>query len=463
MTFAPPAGILNFMFKRSPTWLLTLALAAAAVAAFACDTPVYRYAMYRWQPAPYEVYCFSRGELSAEAKELEAKAQRLASAVKLGTNVSFVTVDLEKDPELKTVPPEIAALFKQAEAKDRETFLVISPLGRQVFRGSLNAATFEEMIDSPARRKIGEQLARGHASVFLLLANSDKEAGEKAEGLLAEIAADVRSGKLELYVAPENSEAKGDRPEEAAEPGERLPVPRAGGKKKSDDAAKPAAASDAKPAAEISVIVVRRDDPKEAWLVRQLLAVEPDLPGRDQPMIFPCFGRARVMPPLIGKGISRKNLEEALHYVTGACVCTVRDQNPGIDLLTRFDWGTAAEKMAARHSSEEGARFALRDLQLFSEPGQVEAPAKSEEGPATKELPGVDMPIASDAQPMADIPPRATDSKGDSKEPETQPGAIVAPTPTTPTRDLLLWLGGGLVAAILIVGGATWWLLRGHS
>jgi len=455
------------MLKRSTIlafaaiWLLGFGHAALA-----CDTPVYRYAMYRWMPAPYEIYCFHRGPLSADAVALGEKVRGFGADVKQGTNVVYVPVDLAQDPELKTLPPDVASLWKKGDAKDEAkegaTYLVVSPQGRAIYRGALSAEAFAEMVDSPTRRKIGEQLAKGHAGVFILLANGDAAAREKAEKLLAEVGADVRSGKIDLYVAPQNGGQVSERPDGAAErPGDLLPVPRGGKKGDEKPAAEKKEGADKKASlADISVVVVRRDDPKEQWLVRQLLAVESDLAELDQPMIFTSFGRGRVMPPLVGKGIRRDNLEEALHYVTGACVCTVRDQNPGFDLLTRFDWTTAAEKMAALHGSEEGARFALRDLQLFPESPASESPAaKPEEkkGPAEKAV----SPEEKKGEPAN--PLKASDVVPPEPDVIPNPSATKPAPPTSTTSELLLWLGGGLAVAIVAVAIATWWLLRGAA
>ena len=35
-----------------------------------CDTPVYRYAMYRWDPAPYEIYYFHSEAIAEPAAAL---------------------------------------------------------------------------------------------------------------------------------------------------------------------------------------------------------------------------------------------------------------------------------------------------------------------------------------------------------------------------------------------------------
>ena len=64
-------------------------------------------------------------------------------------------------------------------------------------------------------------------------------------------------------------------------------------------------------------------------------------------MIFAVFGRGRALPPFVGKGITRDNLLECVYFLTGTCSCTVKDQNPGMDLLFASDWWSVAEKLAS--------------------------------------------------------------------------------------------------------------------
>ena len=64
---------------------------------------------------------------------------------------------------------------------------------------------------------------------------------------------------------------------------------------------------------------------------------------KDKPMFFPVFGKGRALEPLIGEGIDEDNVLDYCSYITGACSCEVKKQNPGIDLLTRLDWIAAME------------------------------------------------------------------------------------------------------------------------
>ena len=86
------------------------------------------------------------------------------------------------------------------------------------------------------------------------------------------------------------------------------------------------------------VIDIRRNDPAEAFLKRLLLATESDLTTLKEPMTFPVFGRGRALYAIVGRGINREVLIEACVFITGACSCQVKAQNPGVDLLLRAGW-----------------------------------------------------------------------------------------------------------------------------
>jgi hypothetical protein len=55
-------------------------------------------------------------------------------------------------------------------------------------------------------------------------------------------------------------------------------------------------------------------------------------------MVFPVFGRGRALFPLVGAGITPKNIRDAAEFLAGPCSCEVKEQNPGFDLLLKADW-----------------------------------------------------------------------------------------------------------------------------
>jgi hypothetical protein len=98
---------------------------------------------------------------------------------------------------------------------------------------------------------------------------------------------------------------------------------------------------------DIGLLKVAQKDQTEKWLVRSLMTVEPDLDEyAEETMVFAIFGRGLALPPCLGEGINEQNLVGDLRFLSGPCSCTIKYQNPGVDLLLAWDWNTTADKMA---------------------------------------------------------------------------------------------------------------------
>jgi cobalamin biosynthesis Mg chelatase CobN len=60
-------------------------------------------------------------------------------------------------------------------------------------------------------------------------------------------------------------------------------------------------------------------------------------------MVFPVFGRARALYALVGQGINADMIKEAAVFLTEGCQCTVKAENPGVDLLVPVRWDDVIE------------------------------------------------------------------------------------------------------------------------
>ncbi len=322
----------HFLFGLLGVFCLNLGFQSDVAA---CDTPVYRYAMYRWEPTPYEVYFFHDKEPGDEHVKTHKALQKAIDGETVRTNVVLLPVDLNEDKDLVGVPPDVKEAWLAQKEKSTPSYMVVSPQGLKIYSGALVDKDISALIDSPLRKATANHLAEGKAAVFLLLASGDKDADSKAEAELKKLVADVASGKLNLYGGPEDL------------------FPPEKDLKKENANEKDGDGKDA--SHEIAYVKVSPEDMNEQWLVRQLMSVEDDLGDFvGQPMVFAVYGRGRALPPFINKGITRDNLVECVEFVTSACSCTVKEQNPGVDLLTSYDWEAAAEKVAERFGAEEG-------------------------------------------------------------------------------------------------------------
>src|SRR5688572_11158951 len=91
-----PNGTRPSPLSRVALVLLAVGLTAAPLQA--CSIPVFRYALEHWQPSPYEVILFHRGELPAVTRAALKEWDVSAAA-----NVTLTTVDVAGplDPELR--------------------------------------------------------------------------------------------------------------------------------------------------------------------------------------------------------------------------------------------------------------------------------------------------------------------------------------------------------------------------
>jgi hypothetical protein len=159
--------------------------------------------------------------------------------------------------------------------------------------------------DSPARQEISNRLIAGDSVVWVLLTSGDARADDAAYGLLSSRLAELRT-TLRL---PEIAEA---------DFGDLSVVP---------DALRMS----------FSVLRIARDDPRESQFITMLLHAGGGT-AADRALAIPIFGRGRAFDALGGEQLNHQTIEDACRFLTGACQCTVKAQNPGLDLLMAVDW-----------------------------------------------------------------------------------------------------------------------------
>jgi hypothetical protein len=241
----------------------------------ACDTPVYRYALESWPADSYRAAVVHRGPLAAETQLLVDHLTERAGAANLSVQV------INLDQPQGEVPEQVRGLDVSAGPRLVVHYPTATRIDAEAWSAALSPGAVDILLDSPVRRQAVAHLRAGE-TVWLLLESGTKEADEAAAKMV-----------------------EASRPE-------------------------------APPSA---LLRVRRDDPAEAVLVRMLLGIEPGLAELSQPMVFPVFGRGRVLYALVGAGITAENVRKAAAFLGGDCSCTVKRDNPGTDLLLTADWG----------------------------------------------------------------------------------------------------------------------------
>jgi hypothetical protein len=178
-----------------------------------------------------------------------------------------------------------------------------------------------------------------------------------------------------------------------------------------------------------------------------------------EPMLFAIYGRGRVMPPGIGKEVTAETLSGLLRFLGDRCSCTIKDQNPGLDLLMRWDWEGTAEKFAA----EEEARSRPPLYAEMPADGQAPPPAEGDDvSPSTQPAPAADATTA-----LASPPPTAKETPA-AVEPSTSAPAAAAnqaPADDVSQHDGFAarqrWqLGLGLAGVAVLVMAVGFMLIR---
>jgi hypothetical protein len=269
---------------------------------------VFRFALERWRADAYRVVVFHKGPLTDAEQELvkplmEQQDHQIS-------NMIVRTVDIDELESASGEEAQADKAFLANVTSPQYPFIAVQypphlRIDRPVWMGALEREAVARLIDSPARKELVRRLTAGQTAVWILL-----ESGQKAQDEPVAEMLDREIKKLE----------------ESLELPELTPSP--------DDALEIQLPLEVK----FSVLRVAKDDPAEAALVAMLIGAEPDLAERTDPMVFPVFGRGRALLPLIGAGISERNIHEASEFLAGPCSCEVKEQNPGFDLLLAAEW-----------------------------------------------------------------------------------------------------------------------------
>ena len=275
--------------------------------------------------------------------------------------------------------------------------------------------------------------------MLLLLGGKDDAETARARQVAEQLVAGLDSGKVSLLSTP---------PGEASEDGKPGPAP-----------------------PRVGLQVVDRDSATEQWLIKTLFAVEDGLEELDKPMIFPIFGRGRVLPPYIGAGITQELLVECLEFITGPCSCTVKEQNRGMDLLLAYNWDAAADKLAEQFGAEEGNESVIGAEDFFPEliipsGDPVTDNQASLDSNTSSDTAVAEAPVIAASTESAQVAAVSATSTAATNLPADPPQPTAASTqPPTESDELatgnMLWtVGGGLGIALFTLFVATFVVLR---
>jgi hypothetical protein len=266
----------------------------------ACSVPVFRYAIERWQPSPYDVFIFHRGPMTDDQKKAVGQFERLAQAA----NVEIAAVDLngpgQSEPKAlwekfggKNPLPWVIARFPDSTGKTPPAW-----------SGPLEVEKLTRLVDSPLRQEIVKRLFRGDTAVFIVLESGQEQADTDALKLI-----ETELPKIQKRV--------------------QLPAPTKEG---------PQVKSELPVEVSLSHLRLSRKNADEAALIGLLMGCEGGLDKVKGPIVFAVFGRGRALTALHGKNLKASELETVAQFLCGACSCQVKELNPGMDLLFCCRW-----------------------------------------------------------------------------------------------------------------------------
>jgi len=282
---------------------LTCLVAASAVAS-ACDVPVFRYALERWTPDPYEVLVFHRGPLPAARQACLDRLTRSTADTGGNANLVVRTVDLSGD-----VPASFHALWTREKSAAPPWMVLVYPRShigrRRVWSGPLDDTSVAAILDSPVRTEMADRIVGGQTAVWVLIEGGDKAKDDAAEAML----------RKELALMPGRLSLPPELAEEVPHLASHLRI-------------------------EFSVLRIRLKDPAEQVLTAMFLRSEGDLQTTyaGEPVVFPVYGRGRTLCALVGQGIRPGTILMGCRFLVGRCACEFKDENPGVDLLMNYPW-----------------------------------------------------------------------------------------------------------------------------
>jgi hypothetical protein len=282
--------------------VLSAVLLSAAIT-LACSTPVFRYAIERWEADPYRLVVFSNGALTEEQQKVVAGFKEYGNS---GYRSSPLIVDEYDISSTNGLAVAVRAGLPTNRAAPCVALLYpeFMRMDKVIWNDDLTTNALNRIVMSPARLEIARRLLDGDATVWVFIPGRDAEKNRAVHEML-----DTKLRELETAV--EFNENFLELAKEAgAEP----------------------------PKLKFSVLEVSRDNRQEAPLMAMLTQVSDSIATNSGPIVVPIFGQGRAAVLMMDEYLTGSYVESIVQFLTGACSCEVKAQNPGFDILIPVDW-----------------------------------------------------------------------------------------------------------------------------
>lgn len=331
--------------------------------AFSCDTPVFRYALEFWNASQFELLVFHKGELSQEiSKALDELPLKNA-------NLRIEKVDIDKLPDTEEMRlfkryldgHPLPYLFLRSPILDsNDNYSPHDPESkfrhiqrRVVWESPLKPELLPYIADSPKRKEIAEKILSGTSVVFVLIDRGS------SKDLIQSLS------KLRKNLAQTSTEVTLSKPKREDAISKNIPL-------KMEFADIVVSASDPKEAVFIQCLLQSATEMKSPELRKASARLEPGkpqmitdqelFPGKE-PLVVPVFGRGRALRVLKSEELNYDNVKRQCAFLSGACACIVKDDNPGIDMPFTMNWNERINP--AKPKSTKGL---LPSMDAFIEP-----------------------------------------------------------------------------------------------
>ncbi len=398
--------------------LLLLVLVIVPASAFACKVPVFRYALERWNVDQYTMVVMLNGEPDEEIARAIKRVTEVSATDAANVEVQVIdisTLSPKQQWQLEDFDPTVETPHLQVFYPER------NGQRKLCWEGSFTSSTLDAWLSSPLRSKVAEKLVAGASAVFVLVECEDSELNQRVE---ATVRLGVQQAMTEISI-PEGviprfgaNEYLQQHPEASLDDVLRCDVP-------------------LKVEFEIARLTFDDQDEKALRAMGSGLAA-----SASGPWLIPIFGRGRMLDAIDAKELSSQTVMNACQYMVGECSCTVKTQNPGVDLLMSANWS----------ESLGGDTVVIVDSQADLSPQLIEIPF----GTST---------VGSAASLQADVALQAADDQDASHEAGAVDENVTAGNAERSDPSVETWQPGGVLIFILAGAGmlAMWLASRSRS
>lgn len=289
----------------------------------ACSVPVFRYALERWDRDEYRLLIATKGKPSQKEKlwidDIISKSFLMEGYSNF--RVNHVDILNESNAELLEHLPSLKKV-------ERSSLVLLYPRSihqkKIAWQSDLAESYAEGLLHSRIIEKVNHKILTGISTVWLLVESKDSKKNQEIIEMVNRIISELKN---EMKLPAGVMEASGKVTGGSSKHQEPLDVD-------------PENVLNSGIPLTIDFSLVRMTEEDREPMLRSMLKNlnEETESMKDEPMLIPFFGRGRFLSPMVGDMIKPEFIKSASEYLTEACSCQVKAQNPGYDSLSHLDW-----------------------------------------------------------------------------------------------------------------------------